>query len=128
LQFNVSYPIGTSQADAALASARLQRQQQQTLLRELEMQITTQVRDAGRQVTTSLKRVQSTRTARELSEKRLAAEEKRLAVGLSDTFRVFQTQRDLAQARRSELQAILDYNRALVDFEAVQTVPLAGGR
>jgi outer membrane protein TolC len=72
--------------------------------------------------------VQSTRTARELSEKRLAAEEKRLAVGLSDTFRVFQTQRDLAQAKRSELQAILDYNRALVDFEAVQTVPLAGGR
>jgi outer membrane protein TolC len=72
--------------------------------------------------------VTSTRTARELSEKRLAAEEKRLEVGLSDTFRVFQTQRDLSAAKRAELQAILDYNRALVNFEAVQTVPLAGGQ
>jgi outer membrane protein len=128
LQFVVRYPIGTSQADAALASARLQRQQQQTNLRELEMVITAQVRNAGRQVTTSLQRVTSTKTARELSEKRLAAEEKRLEVGLSDTFRVFQTQRDLSAAKRAELQAILDYNRALVDFEAVQTVPLAGGQ
>lgn len=128
VQFNVSYPLGTSQADAAMAATRLERQQQQTSLRELEMQIATQVRDAARQVTTSLKRVQSTRTARELSEKRLAAEEKRLEVGLSDTFRVFQTQRDLAAAKRSELQAILDYNRALVNFEAVQVVPLAGGQ
>jgi outer membrane protein TolC len=79
-------------------------------------------------VTTSLKRVESTKKARELSERRLQAEEKRLEVGLSDTFRVFQTQRDLAQAKRSELQAVLDYNRALVDFEAVQVVPLAGGQ
>lgn len=127
-QVNVSYPIGTSTADAALASARLRRQQQQTNLRELEMAVTAQVRNAGRQVTTSLQRVQSTRTARELSEKRLAAEEKRLEVGLSDTFRVSQTQRDLSAAKRAELQAILDYNNALVNFEAVQTVPLGGGQ
>jgi outer membrane protein len=127
-QVNVSYPIGTSTADAALASARLRRQQQQTNLRELEMAVTAQVRNAGRQVTTSLQRVQSTRTARVLSEKRLAAEEKRLEVGLSDTFRVSQTQRDLSAAKRAELQAILDYNNALVNFEAVQTVPLGGGQ
>jgi outer membrane protein TolC len=128
LQVVVRYPVGTSQADAALAEARLQRQQQTTSIREAEMQIAAQVRQAGRDVTTSLKRVQSTRVARELSEKRLQAEEKRLAVGLSDTFRVFQTQRDLSQAKRSELLAILDYNRALVNFEAVQVVPLAGGQ
>lgn len=128
LQFQVRYPIGTSQADAALASARVQRQQQQLTLREIEMQITQQVRDAARQVSTSLQRVTSTKTARELSEKRLEAEEKRLAVGIGDTFRVFQTQRDLAQARQSELRAILDYNQALVNFEAVQQVPLFGGQ
>lgn len=128
LQFVVRYPVGTSQADAALASARLQRQQQLTNLREAEMQIATQVREAARQVTTGLQRVASTKKARELSERRLQAEEKRLAVGLSDTFRVFQTQRDLAAAKRAELLAVLDYNRALVNFEAVQTVPLAGGQ
>jgi hypothetical protein len=37
---------------------------------------------------------------------------------------VFQAQRDLATARTSEIRAIADYNKSLVDFEAVQETPL----
>jgi outer membrane protein TolC len=124
VQLNVSYPIGRSVAEAAVAQGRLQREQQTTTMRALETQVIASVREAGRQVSTSLKRVESTRKARELAEQSLQAEEKRLAVGLSDTFRLFQAQRDLARQRVSELNAIILYNRALVDFEAVQTVPL----
>jgi hypothetical protein len=40
---------------------------------------------------------------------------------------VFQAQRDLSQARTAEIRAILDYNRSVVDFDAVQEVPLTGG-
>jgi outer membrane protein len=124
VQFNVSYPVGRSIAQAAVAQGRLQREQQQTALRNLETQIVASVRDAARQVNTSLKRVESTRKARELAEQSLQAEEKRLAVGLSDTFRLFQAQRDLARQRVNELNAIISYNRALVDFDAVQSVPI----
>ena len=100
---NFSYPLGTSQADAALAQSRLQRQQGDVSLRELELEITRQVRDAARQVQTSMKRVEATRKARELAERQLEAEEKRLAVGLSDTFRLVQTQRDLNVQKQAEL-------------------------
>lgn len=124
VSLNVSYPIGTSTADAALAQSRLRRQQGQVTLRELEMEIARQVREAARQVQTSLKRVESTQKARELAQRQLEAEEKRVAVGLSDTFRSVQAQRDLASQRRAELNAIIDYNRALIDFEVVQTVPV----
>ncbi|MEO7271493.1 MAG: TolC family protein [Vicinamibacterales bacterium] len=124
VQLNVSYPLGRSVADAVVAQGRLQRDQQTTGLQDLETQVVASVREAGRQVSTSLKRVESTKKARELAEKSLEAEEKRLAVGLSDTFRVLQAQRDLARQRVNELNAIISYNRALVDFEAVQTVPL----
>ena len=89
--------------------------------------IVAQVRDAGRQVSTALKRVETTQKARQLAEQNLQAEEKRLAVGLSDTFRLFQAQRDLTDQLNSELDAIIAYNRALINFEAVQTVPLGGG-
>jgi outer membrane protein TolC len=68
--------------------------------------------------------VTSTQKARQLAEQRLQAEEKRLAVGLSDTFRQVQAQRDLSAARLAELNAIISYNRALIDFEAVQLVPV----
>ena len=124
VSLNVSYPVGTSAAEAALAQSRLRRQQGQTSMRELEMEIARQVREAARQVQTSLKRVESTQKARELAEQQLQAEEKRVAVGLSDTFRAVQAQRDLAVQKRAELNAIISYNRALIDFEAVQTVPV----
>ena len=124
---DISYPIGSSQADVALASSRLAKQQAQVGLRQLEVQVTAQVREAARDISTTLQRVQATRKARDLMERRLEAENKRLAVGLSDTFRLFQAQRDLDNAKQAELQAVIDYNRALIDLESVQTVPLGGG-
>jgi outer membrane protein len=126
VQFQVSYPIGTSAADAGLAQTKLQREQEVTTLRALELQVAAQVRDAGRQVDTSLKRVEATRKAREFALQRYDAEQKRINVGLSTTFQLFQAQRDLAAARLAELNAVIAYNRALVNFEAVQMVPLGG--
>ena len=121
--FQFSYPIGTSVADAGLAQAKIQREQQVTTLEQLELQVTAQVREAARQVETSLKRVEATRKAREFSEKRYEAEQKRINVGLSTTFQLVQAQRDLSSARLAELNAIIAYNRALVSYDAVQTVP-----
>lgn len=124
VQLNVSYPLGTSVAGAALAQGRLQREQQVTTIRARELQVAAEVRDAGRQVDTSLKRVEATRKAREFAEKRYEAEQKRMNVGLSTTFQLFQAQRDLSTARLAELNAIIAYNRSLVNFEAVQIVPI----
>ena len=126
-QFQFSYPIGRSTADAAVAAGRLERQQGQNDLRNMELQVATAVRDAARQVATNLKRVEATRKAREFAERRLEAEQKRMAVGLSSTFQLFQTQRDLARQRQSEVNAIIDYNRSIVTYEAIQQAPVGGG-
>jgi outer membrane protein TolC len=122
----IAYPLGSSTAHANLARARLEYQQSQTQLKNIQMQISTQVREAGRNVQTNQKRVQSARASRELQEKKLEAEEKKQAAGMSTSFFVFQAQRDLAQARTLEIQAIADYNKSMVDFEAIQLAPLAG--
>jgi outer membrane protein len=124
---SVTYPVGTSPAQANLARARLQYAQANTEMRNLELQVTTEVRDAARQVVTNAKRVDSARAARELAARRLEAEEKKFAAGIQISFFVFQAQRDLAQARTSEIRAIADYNKSLVDFEAVQETSLTGG-
>jgi outer membrane protein len=124
---NVSYPIGQSTADASLARTRLETRQSQTNLRNLELQVVTQVRDAGRQLVANGKRVDSTRASRVLAERRLEAEEKKFAAGMSTSFLVFQAQRDLAQARNTELRAILDYTKSQVDYETVQVAPVTGG-
>jgi outer membrane protein len=122
----IAYPLGTSTAHANLARAKLEYQQSQTQLKNMQLQIATQVRDVARSVQTNQKRVQSARASRELQEKKLEAEEKKQAAGMSTSFFVFQAQRDLAQARTAEIQAISDYNKSLVDFEAVQLAPVTG--
>ena len=124
LTLSLSYPIGNDVAEAALAQSRLQRQQGQISLRDLEVRIAGEVRDAGRQVTTSLQRVDATRKAREFAQIRLDAEEKRITAGLSTTFQLLNAQQALSQARQSETRALIDYNRALVAFQAVQTAPV----
>jgi outer membrane protein TolC len=121
---NLSYPIGTSIADAAFAQAKLQKQQEGEQLHNLEMAVTTQVREAGRDVRTNLRRIDATRRARELAEQRLTADNKRFNVGLATTFEVLQSQRDLSRARQAELRALIEYNQSLVDFEAVQIAPI----
>ena len=45
---------------------------------------------------------------------------------MTSSFLVIQAQRDLSQARNSELQAIIDYLKSVVDFETAQQVPLGG--
>ena len=122
----IAYPLGSSTSHANLARARLEYQQAQTQLKNMQLQIATQVRDSGRNVQTNQKRVQSARASRELQEKKLEAEEKKQAAGMSTSFFVFQAQRDLAQARTAEIQAISDYNKSLVDFEAIQVAPIVG--
>jgi outer membrane protein TolC len=117
---NVSYPIGRSGAEAGYAQAQVQKRQQELSLRELETQIVREVRDAVRQVQNSFQRVQAAQTARAASEQQLEAEERRFAVGLSTTLELQVRQRDLAQARIGELNARIDYNRALIVLDRVQ--------
>src|SRR5688572_25631298 len=124
---NISYPIGTSQAEANLARTRLQYSQSQTRLKNQQLQVATQVRQQARNVQTNQQRVQSTRASRQLQERRLEAEQRKFQAGTSTSFLVFQAQRDLSQARNNELRAILDYNQSVVDFETVQEVPIGGG-
>ena len=123
VSLQISYPIGTSPADAALAASRLQRQQQTTSFQELEIAITGQIREAARQVTNSLQRVDATRKAREFAEIRYEAEQKRVTAGLSTTFQLVNAQQALTNARLAESNAIIDYNRALVNFSSLQTSP-----
>ena len=122
----IGYAFGANTANANLARVKLEYDQAQTQLKNMQLQVVTQVRGAARNVRNNQQRVQSARASRELQEKKLEAEEKKLAAGMSSPFFVVQAQRDLSLARTVEIQAISDYNKSLVDFEAVQQVPLLG--
>jgi outer membrane protein TolC len=113
------YPLGNRAARSNVTEATLALRQSQTQLRSLELAVTEEVRSAVRAVNTNIKRVEATREASRLAREQLAAEERRLAVGLSTSFEVLQLQTDLADAQNREIQAITDYRVSLANLDRV---------
>lgn len=123
---NFAYPLGRSAQEAAVARSRLSLRQTEANLKALELQIATDVTNAALTVQSSLESVQASGVARELAQKRLEAALSKLEVGMATNYELVQAQRDFADARNNELRAILNYRKALVNFETVQTVGTRG--
>lgn len=122
---NISYPIGTSSADATIARAHVQQRQVEAQLKQIELQIATDVTNAATQVQNNIERVQAAQVASEFSQRQLEAEQSKFEVGMQTNYFVVQAQRDLATAQNNELQAILAYRRSLVELERLQQTSLS---
>ncbi len=116
----LTVPLGNRAAEASYTSAKLTADQAKTSLKQLELQITQQVREAVRRVEAFAKRVDANRAARALAEEQLRVEQRRLEAGVSTTFNVLSFQRDLSAAEANELRAVADYFEALANFESVR--------
>ena len=123
LGVTVSYPLGHSYEAANLARVQVERRQATQRIASLRIEAAETVRRAGRQIRSSAERVEAARAGAALAQERLDSEQKRLGVGLSTTFLVTQAQRDLLEAQVNLLQTSLDFESALVNFEAVQLAP-----
>ncbi len=113
----------TRNTRAPVCSAR----RRMTRMRALEIQIAAEVANAALTVQSNLKRVEAATAARELAQKRLEAEQSQFEVGMSTNFFVVQAQRDLRDAANTELRALADYRKSLVNFERAQQAPAGGG-
>jgi len=127
LALNLSFPLGTSAADASLARARLQEQQTEAQIKSLELQVATEVTNIVLTLRSNRERVEASTAARELAQQRLDAAQSKFEVGLATNFEVVQAQRDLADAQNTALRALLDYTKSLVDLERVQFTGSGGG-
>jgi HAE1 family hydrophobic/amphiphilic exporter-1 len=116
----VSYPIGHSYETASLARAQVEHRQTEQRIASLRIDTAQAVRRAARQIRGAAERVDAARAGETLAEQRTDAEQRRYQVGLSTTFLVTQAQRDLLEAQVNLLQTLLDYQSAVVSFEAVQ--------
>ena len=120
VQIQMTYPLGRSADEAAYERARLELRQNEAQLQWVELQIAGEVTNAALQVEAFQESIQAATAARELAEEQLRAEEIRFEVGLSTNYLVVQMQRELAAAQELELRAILDYQRAAIEFDRAQ--------
>jgi multidrug efflux pump len=123
----VSKSFGRTYEDASRARADVERRQAAQRISSLRLQAAETIRQAGRQIRSTAERIDAARAGATLAQQRLDAEQRRYDAGLSTTFLVTQAQRDLLQAQVNLLQTTLDYESALVNFEAVQQAPAGVG-
>lgn len=109
-------PLNDIFSRAQLAQARVNLDRARMLIENQQQQLFQDIKIAVRNVESNFKRIHAYQTAREYAEKQLAAEEEKLKVGLSTNFLVLQYQTDLANARSSEMRAIIDYKLSLAQL------------
>ncbi|MFH2107363.1 MAG: TolC family protein [Chrysiogenia bacterium] len=124
LYLSLDIPLNTLFSRGAYNAARMERREAQLRRLDLERQIGLEVSTAARSVASNFQRIHATRFARELAEKKLAAEEKRQVAGLSTSFMVLLYQRDLTLAKSTELRALCDYSLSLARLEKIEGTSL----
>jgi outer membrane protein TolC len=112
----IGVPIFNFSARAEKERARLDMELSQATETQTRQNIAVDVRTAARAIDTAAKNIFAARTAREAAEENVNAERKRYENGMSTNFQVLQIQQQLSDARGSELQALVGYNKAIAAY------------
>ncbi len=112
--------INNRAARGANTRARITERQSEERRKQTEIALQTAVHVAARNVKTNQILVESTHQAVKLQEANVTAEEKRLRLGVSTSFQVLRIQQDLTSAQLQELQALISYEKALVDLQIAE--------
>jgi outer membrane protein TolC len=126
LSLTGSVPIPNRSGRGGYAKAHVSQRQAEERLQKTISELTLNVRSAIRSTATSRILVESSRQASALQETNVAAEEKKLKLGVTTSFEVLRTQEDLANAQAQEVQALIDFEKAKVDLELAEGVLLRG--
>lgn len=112
------YPIGNRQERNRLAQARNDLASSKLRLQKLRNGVVLEVTQAARDIQSSFQKLQTSRATVRLRREQLEGEKQRLRVGSSTSYQVLQIQNDVLEAQSLELQALVDYKRAITAFES----------
>lgn len=110
------YPWLNRDAKASHRRAILSREQAEKALDNLSQIVELDVRDAYIEVNRAKKQITASRATRKFQEEKLRIETEKFRVGRSTNFLVSQAQRDLLVAKISEVRAVVDYLKSLINL------------
>jgi len=114
VSFGIS-PINR-EARAQHSRAMLSRQQAEEAINNLAQTVEVDVRGTYLQIMSARQQVEAAKASRELQEEKLKIETAKFKVGKSIMLLVAQAQRDFLQSQIAEIQAIINYQVAVVEF------------
>jgi outer membrane protein len=115
--FNLSIPLTNKAAQADNARALMQKDSLQARRTQMAQQIALDVRNAQTVVIMSKAQIAAAEKALELANVELEAEQKKFQLGTSQLRFVLEEQRTVTDAETGHIQALVNYSKALVDYD-----------
>ena len=110
----LTYPLGNDSAENDYIKSKLKVEQTRTQIKSLEETISRDVRTAIRAVDSGYKQLDVTARGRTYAEEVVQAFIKKQKVGLATTKDVLDVMNNMVTAQGAEIQAVTDYNNAIV--------------
>ncbi|HPC02548.1 MAG TPA: TolC family protein [Syntrophales bacterium] len=114
--FSLEYPLLNREARAKHRRSLLRREQAEEALSNMTQLVQVDVRSAWVEATRTKEQIAATRATRILQEEKERIETEKFRVGKSTTLLVGQAQRDLLSSRISEILAITNHLKALIEL------------
>jgi outer membrane protein len=121
---SVQIPLRNRAAQGDSARAATEKRISENRITAQAQQIALEVRNVLTVVEMNKARIEAAEKARELSERRLEAEQKKFDLGASTIRFVLEEQRNVAEAQTNEIQALVNYTKALVDADRAMGMTL----
>lgn len=115
--FTLQIPLSNRSARAEYSRAQTLRSGIESRRTALAQQIALEVRNSLTIMEMNRARIEAAEKARELASRRLDAEQRKFQLGASTIRFVLEEQRNLAVAQTSEIQALVNYTKAVVGFD-----------
>jgi len=115
-----SVPLGNRTARGNYQRSKLFMRQQEQRLMKIKQEAMLGVRLAIHQLASNRILVESTKQARVLEEANVAAEEKRLKIGVTTAQNVLDKQEDLTAAQAREVRAQVDFERSQISLQVAE--------
>jgi len=115
--FNLNIPLRNRAAQADLINSELALRQQQIGVQRMENQVRVEVQNAVIGVQQARAQYDSAIKQRTLQQQTVEAEQKKLEMGVSTTYNVILTQRDLTTAESNQVAAESAYSKAKVEMD-----------
>jgi len=117
LRLDLTLPMANLFSRSGLAIAKMNKDQAALRLEREKQAITFEIADAIKTLSNAERKIESSRAARELREKQVAAESQRVLLGLVGSEWLLSYQRQLTNARTSEISALVQYKIAVAKLE-----------
>ncbi len=112
----MTLPLRSSAAEAALADALVSRTRNQYQERQIEQQVIQEVRAALNQLETAKEQIEAAKIARDLAQKNVEAQQEKYEVGGITAFELLDAQNRFASIEGSLVAAYTGYQRSLVAY------------